>query len=238
MITYPREQPSLYFKIRKTYLPFWFIALSVSCFGEVPSEAAAQVSLCHSALSSQNFHRRSQEKEIGLAKAKHLYMVLDLSGNAIQLKAQGIMLREFPFESWSWLGDAMSDLAEFSFEEKLPSVEPPVTFPSDPLKKPRSLNTEINPLTVADMPYRYMVRWNRDFSMGIESIQKDSLWSQVFDGTATWARRLGIRASNWGGSLLGLSPHDLVIRMAAADAQALHWALVTPMKILLIPKSC
>jgi hypothetical protein len=212
---------------------------AVCCVIGFPLPVAAQKVSCSSVASAQELHRTTQQQEVVIAKEKSLYIVMDLSREVLELKARGLLLKAFPFQGFSWVGEPWPKVTVTSLNQKIPLIEPQPTIPSF-AKEDGSLSpAEARPLVVTDMPHRYTVEWGEGFSMVIQSEKINSVWDHVFEPTVMWANRLTTRVSHWGAGIFGSpSSRDLVLDMTPAEAQALYWALVSPMKMLIVPASC
>lgn len=237
MTMLPWERPSLFFKLTPIPVDLLALALTWFCLSGFPQQAMAQDQNCQLA-PTQESQRLRQAQELSIAKGKNLYMILDLTNHSVLLKGKGVVLREFPIESWSWIGGFLFQVTAFLLERKIPSIEPPLALPPSQTGSPLPGNNEVRPLAVEDMPYRYTVLWQGEFSIVIQSINDNSMWEKVWEETVAWTDRVGSHLSSWTGSITGHSPSTLVVELTPVDAQALYWSLVSPMKILVIPSPC
>ena len=199
---------------------------------------AAQEAACPPAVPTQEILRASQQQEVTLAKEKALYVVMNSSQGVLELKARGILLKAFPFHASYWVGEPLSNVKVATLTQKIPLIEPQPTIPSSAKEDGSVSQAEAHPLVVTDMPHRYAVDWGEGFSLVIQSEKIDSAWDHVLEPTAMWANRLTMRVSHWGAGVFGSHSRNFVLDMMPVEAQALYWALVSPMKMLIVPASC
>lgn len=214
----------------------WLVAVSGLTVFTLP--VAAQEVTCASTAPVKEILRASQQQEVVLAKEKALYVVMNLSQGMLELKARGILLKSFPFLISSWVGEPFTNVKVATLTRKIPLIEPEPTIPSIAKDDGSVSQAEAHPLVVTDMPHRYTVVWGEEFSLVIQSEKIDSAWDHVFEPTAKWVKRLTMRVSGWGVGIFGSSSRDLMLDLPPAKAQALYWALVSPMKMLIVPASC
>jgi len=93
------------------------------------------------------------ERELSLAKKSNLYFVFDLEGKTIQIKANGLILKEFPVHDMRVWGSSLP-WNSLVLEKKSTFVKPRRKR-IRPVKHEETDNFEIQALELGDMPSRY-----------------------------------------------------------------------------------
>lgn len=177
-------------------------------------------------------------KEIALARKKALYLIMDLRNGAITIKASGLPLRSYRVLNHTWLIEASKNDDLLSLTNKDPLIEPEPTRVPPPGAAIADDATNPNipaadPLTVSDMPSRYSLTTESGIVINVHSVRTSSWlaehWDEVTGSTVKWWMSLATWNSQGG---------VLWIEMTPEEAQALYWALVPPLSILLHPGPC
>jgi hypothetical protein len=118
------------------------------------------------AVSASEIERRMQENrllksEYQLAKTRNIYILFDLVKKKVQIKAKGLLLREFPVEKFKFAGTPIQP-KPIILQNKAALLKPK-RVRIKPKKKVEGTLSDIPAFEVKDMPVRYRF----DFDDGI-----------------------------------------------------------------------
>ena len=206
------------------------------------------VSLILAASSPQASVSSPLDTELVMAKTKSLYMVIDLPNNLAVLKARGITLRTFPFQTTEWIGNPIDRPFTLRLKTKDPLVSPllisppPVSNKTVQVEGEEEMSTQNPPppkaLTVSDMPLRYDLIFDNQDNHIVVIVQPHHLstfWDNTFQQLASWTGRVAAHVSTWKEWFGQPAVPYLVLSMEPADAQSFYWAVVAPMPWLVFP---
>ncbi|HKT35987.1 MAG TPA: hypothetical protein VJR03_14260 [Nitrospira sp.] len=162
-------------------------------------------------------------EEVQLAARPQTYVIVDLVGLAVVIKARGAELHRFPIERWSGIR-----LAEASTVFRL-KARPPVTRRKiDPAD-----TSELPPISLDDMPTDFTLTFIPSFSLSIHPSASDDFWRWLrftarewWSWVKVWSRRLATGVE---------SPTRPVLRLTLTPphAQSLAWTVTEGMPFLI-----
>ena len=162
-------------------------------------------------------------EEVQLAARPQTYVIVDLVGLAVVIKARGAELHRFPIQHWSGLR-----LAEASTVFRL-KARPPVTRRKiDPAD-----TNDLPPISLDDMPTDFTLTFIPSFSLSIHPSASDDFWRWLrftvrewWSWLKVWSRRLatGMESPTRPVLRLTLTPHH---------AQSLAWTVTEGMPFLI-----
>ena len=162
-------------------------------------------------------------EEVKVAARPQTYVLIDLAANAILLKGRGVELHRIPVKNW-----ATSDQGELATTFRL-RERPPVTRRKiDP-----SISSERDPISLADMPTAYSLRFTPALMITIDSYDHASVWGMVAHFMSQWWRLI-IKwwHALWTEAGSSATP-ELDLTMSVDDAQSLAWMLTDGMPVLI-----
>jgi hypothetical protein len=162
-------------------------------------------------------------EEVKLAARPQTYVLIDLVTSTILLKGRGVELHRIPIKSWT-----ASDQGQFVTTFRL-RERPPVTRRKiDP-----SVSPELNPISLADMPTAYSLRFTPALTITIDSYDDGSVWGMVAHFMMQWWRLLvNWWHAIWTGDISSTAPQlDLTVKVD--DAQSLAWMVTEGMPVLI-----
>jgi len=203
---------SFLFSLILTLVPVaWALEPSSQPFVDVSDPAALQEAT------------RVLAEEVKLAARPQTYVLIDLAASTILLKGRGVELHRILIESWTT--SAQNELvATFRLRER-----PPVTRRKiDP-----SVSPEQDPISLADMPTVYSLRFTPVLTITIDSYDDTNLWQLVTYYIRQWWRLIteGWHAF-WTGHAPPVTP-QLHLTVGVDDAQSLAWMATDGMPLLI-----
>lgn len=162
-------------------------------------------------------------EEVKVAARPQTYVLIDLAANTILLKGRGVELHRIPIKNWT-TSDQGELAATFRLRER-----PPVTRRKiDP-----SISPEQDPISLADMPTVYSLRFTPALTITIDSYSHANVWGMVVHFVREWWG-LFIRWWNgiWTGGGSSVTP-ELDLTVSVDDAQSLAWMVTDGMPVLI-----
>ena len=162
-------------------------------------------------------------EEVKLAARPQTYVLVDLVANTILIKGRGVELHRLPFISWRTYNQ--SKLATtFRLRER-----PPVTRRKiDPTVSP-----EQDPISLADMPTDYSLRFTPALTITIDSYDHANLWRLVVHYIRQWWRLI----AKWWHAIWPEDPSSTTLQLdltvSVDDAQSLAWMATDGMPFLI-----
>jgi hypothetical protein len=162
-------------------------------------------------------------EEVKLAARPQTYVLIDLVTNTILLKGRGVELHRIPIKSWS-ASDQDELVTTFRLRER-----PPVTRRKiDP-----SVGPERDPISLADMPTAYSLRFTPALTITIDSYDHANLWRFAVHYLRQWWRLLvNWWHTIWTGDTSSTTPR-LDLTVSVDDAQSLAWMATEGMPVLI-----
>jgi len=203
---------SFLFSLILTLVPVtWALEPSSQPFVDVSDPAALQEAT------------RVLAEEVKLAARPQTYVLVDLAARTILLKGRGIELHRILIESWT-TSDQNELVTTFRLRER-----PPVTRRKiDP-----SVSPEQDPISLADMPTVYSLRFTPALTITIDSYDYTNLWQLVTYYIRQWWRLI---TEWWYGFWTGHAPPatpQLHLTVGVDDAQSLAWMATDGMPLLI-----
>jgi hypothetical protein len=162
-------------------------------------------------------------EEVKLASRPQTYVLIDLAASTILLKGRGVELHRIPIKSWT-ASDQGELVTSFRLRER-----PPVTRRKiDP-----SVSPERDPISLADMPTAYSLRFTPALTITIDSYDDANLWQLVVHYIRRWWRLLvNWWQAIWTGNISSTTPR-LDLTVSVDDAQSLAWMTTEGMPVLI-----
>jgi len=203
---------SFLFSLILTLIPVtWALEPSSQPFVDVSDPAALQEAT------------RVLAEEVKLAARPQTYVLVDLAARTILLKGRGIELHRILIESWT-TSDQNELVTTFRLRER-----PPVTRRKiDP-----SVSPEQDPISLADMPTVYSLRFTPALTITIDSYDYTNLWQLVTYYSRQWWRLI---TEWWYAFWTGHAPPatpQLHLTVGVDDAQSLAWMATDGMPLLI-----
>jgi len=203
---------SFLFSLILTLVPVtWALEPSSQPFVDVSDPAALQEAT------------RVLAEEVKLAARPQTYVLVDLAARTILLKGRGIELHRILIESWT-TSDQNELVTTFRLRER-----PPVTRRKiDP-----SVSPEQDPISLADMPTVYSLRFTPALTITIDSYDYTNLWQLVTYYIRQWWRLV---TEWWHAFWTGHAPPatpQLHLTVGVGDAQSLAWMATDGMPLLI-----
>lgn len=166
---------------------------------------------------------RVLEEEIKLAARPQTYVLIDLVANVILIKGRGVELHRSPIENWS-----ASDLSQFATLYRLRERPPVDRRRIDPLAV-----AEQDPISLADMPTTFTLRFSPPLTILVLSNTNANPWQWTLQRGRVWWRWF----SSWGnifrtGDQPSSSP-SLDLTVSIDHAQSLAWTVTEGMPFLI-----
>jgi hypothetical protein len=120
------------------------------------------LSLCASQDTQES---RSLQAELSLANSAGLYMILDIEGRKIDLKAKGVILRTWKIERIRLWGDPVLSIPASIVKKS--ALFPPKREKIEPAETDEETTFELEALELNDMPSSYTLRLEQNISMYI-----------------------------------------------------------------------
>jgi hypothetical protein len=203
---------SFLFSLILTPVPVtWALEPSSQSFVDVSDPAALQEAT------------RVLAEEVKLAARPQTYVLIDLAASTILLKGRGVELHRIPIKSWT-----ASDQGELAATYRL-RERPPITRRKiDP-----SVSPERNPISLADMPTAYSLRFTPALTITIDSYDHANPWGLVVHYFRQWWRLLvNWWHAIWTGGASATTPRiDLTV--SVDDAQSMAWMATDGMPVLI-----
>jgi hypothetical protein len=189
----------------------WALESSSQSFVDVTNPAALQEAT------------RVLAEEVKLASRPQTYVLIDLAASTILLKGRGVELHRIPIKSWT-ASDQGELVTSFRLRER-----PPVTRRKiDP-----SVSPERHPISLADMPTAYSLRFTPALTITIDSYDDANLWQLVVHYIRQWWRLLvNWWHAIWAGNISSTTPR-LDLTVSVDDAQSLAWMTTEGMPVLI-----
>jgi hypothetical protein len=162
-------------------------------------------------------------EEVKLAARPQTYVLIDLTANTILLKSHGVELHRIPIKRWT-ASDQGELVTTFRLQER-----PPVTRRKiDP-----SVSPEQDPISLADMPTAYSLRFTPALTITIDSYDHANLWRLV----AYYIRQGWKLLVNWWHAIWAGDTSSTTLRLdltvSVDDAQSLAWMATEGMPVLI-----
>ncbi len=189
----------------------WALESSSQSFVDVTNPAALQEAT------------RVLAEEVKLASRPQTYVLIDLAASTILLKGRGVELHRIPIKSWT-ASDQGDLVTSFRLRER-----PPVTRRKiDP-----SVSPERHPISLADMPTAYSLRFTPALTITIDSYDDANLWQLVVHYIRRWWNLLVTWwHAIWTGNISSTTPR-LDLTVSVDDAQSLAWMTTEGMPVLI-----
>jgi hypothetical protein len=162
------------------------------------------------------------EEELKLAARPHIYMVLDLASNVIQIKSRGIELHRLPIADWRQRGTGLLT-GVFRLRGR-PSVTRPKAAPVDIASIPA--------IELRTMPDRYDLIFDPGLIISIGQTARERPWPWVKDLAHEWWARvapmLGIAIDT--DSMAAVWVH---LTLSQETAQSLAWIVTDGMPLII-----
>lgn len=165
---------------------------------------------------------RVLEEEIKLAARPQTYVLIDLEAKAILIKSRGIELHHLPIESWS-----ASQLSQLATVYRLRERPPVNRRKIDPVA-----GAEQDPISLADMPTTFMLRFSPPLAIFILSTDGNPWQWATQRGRAWWHRLTSWGITLWTGDRPPSSP-SLHLTVSSDEAQSLAWIVTEGMPFLI-----
>lgn len=162
-------------------------------------------------------------EEVKLAARPQTYVLIDLVANTILIKGRGVELHRLPLKSWRTTHqNALA--TTFRLRER-----PPVTR----RKIEPTVSPEQDPISLADMPTTYSLRFTPALTITIDSYDRTDVWRWV----ALYVRQWWSRITAWWhaigtGDLSPVTPL-LHLTVTVDHAQSLAWTATDGMPLLI-----
>jgi hypothetical protein len=170
------------------------------------------------------------ESELKLAKKPNIYCIFNLRDKNVQIKANGILLKDFAIKKAFYWGNP-NPVSPLVLAKKRTFIKPHRSK-----IKPESSNDddtfELNPLEMDDMPSRYTLVLTPAVRI---SIKPKGYFSNMWNVFSLINSSLALPLITFGYSVIG-NPYTYVdIVLNKEDAKALYWSLSEGTGIILCP---
>lgn len=166
---------------------------------------------------------RVLEEEVKLAARPQTYLLIDLAANAIMIKGRGVELHRIPIESWS-----ASDRAKLAAVYRLRERPPVSRRKIDPVA-----GAEQEPISLADMPTTFTLRFSPPLTILVFSHADGNPWQWTLQrGREWWHRIMSWRTALWTDDQAP-SPPSLHLTVSLDQAQSLAWTITEGMPFLI-----
>jgi len=172
------------------------------------------------------------EQELSLAKKSQLYCVFDLKGKTIRIKAQGVILKEFPIYHVRVWGSSLPSNA-LVLEKKSAFVKPRRKN-MRPAEHEETENFEIHALELDDMPSRYTLVLDRRVYISVRPHK--GFFSKTGNGIASLKNAIVRPFIAFWYAVRGQPYTAIDIFLDKGDAKALYWSFQEGAESILYPK--
>lgn len=170
---------------------------------------------------------RVLEEEIKLASVPHIYLLLDLSADSLQIKGRGLELHRIDILSWHASGGE----ARWGGPYRL-KARPPVERPKIQPAQDKEANSEpAEPINVNDMPAEYLLEFEPGLLVNVGPPVGEQPWLWVKNRLREGWRRLAVKLGQAGAA----PAPDRVLRLTLSQEQArsLAWSVTDGMPLLI-----
>ena len=195
--------------------------------------ATLVISLQAHADDKENLARENRliERELLLAKKSNLYCVFDLKGKTIRIKAQGVILKEFPMYDVRIWGSSLPSTA-LVLEKKSTFVKPRRKSVR-PAKHEETDNFEIHALELDDMPTRYTLALGKRVYISVKP--HNGFFSKSGNAASSLKNAIVRPFKAFWFAVRGQPYTAIDIFLDKKDAQALYWSFQEGTASILYP---
>jgi hypothetical protein len=172
------------------------------------------------------------EKELSLAEKSNLYFVFDLQGKIIRIKAQGVILKEFPIHDVRVWGSSLP--ADSLVLIKKSTFVKPRRKSIKPAEHEETDNFEINALELGDMPSRYTLVLDKGVSLSVKPYK--GLLSKSGNVASSLKNALVRPFRAFWYAVRGKPYTAVDIFLEVRDAKALYWSFQEGTESILFPE--
>lgn len=166
---------------------------------------------------------RALEQEIKLAGTARVYLLLDLTGQTLQIKSRGIELHRLKVLAWRLSGGAGRASVQGVFQlQSRPPVERPKIMP-EPGK-----DSETEPINLADMPAEYVLDFDPALAVTVGPPAQEQPWLWARSRLrGAWLRLKALAAQQPSGRPV------LRLTLSGDEARSLAWSVTDGMPLLI-----
>jgi hypothetical protein len=165
---------------------------------------------------------RVLEEELKLATRSQAYLLIDLVGRTIAIKARGVSLYDIPVRGWS--ASAIDQMGQmFQLEARPPIIRPKI----DPMSP-----AEREPIALADMPTEYLLSFAPTLRVEVTSAAGGDLPRWAWSYGKRWWRDLGRWIRSFVGEQAAQTEPFLQLTLSREHSQSLAWSLVDGMALV------
>lgn len=163
---------------------------------------------------------RLMESELSLVKKSKLYCIFDLKGKTIRIKAQGVILKEFPIHDVRVWGSTLPSNA-LVLEKKSTFVKPRRKSVR-PAEHEETDSFEIHALELDDMPSRYTLGLDKRVYISVKP--RNGFFSKTENGVSSLKNAIIRPFKAFWYAVRGQPYTAIDIFLDKKDAQALYWS--------------
>lgn len=165
---------------------------------------------------------RVLEEELKLATRSQAYLVIDLVGRTIAIKARGVSLYDIPVLGWS--ASAIDQMGHmFQLDARPPIIRPKI----DPTS-----TAEREPIALADMPTEYLLSFTPPLKVEVTPAAEGDLTRWAWSYGRRWWRNLDRWMKSFGGGQGAQTEPFLQLTLSVEHSQSLAWSLVDGMALV------
>jgi hypothetical protein len=172
------------------------------------------------------------ERELSLAKKSNLYFVFDLKEKTIRIKAQGVILREFPIHDVRVWGSSLP--GDSLVLKKKSTFVKPRRKSIKPAEKEETDNFEIHALELEDMPSRYTLVLDKRVYISVKPHK--GLLSKTGNAASSLKNAIVRPFMAYLYAVRGKPYTTIDIFLEKGDAKALYWSFQEGTESVLYPK--
>jgi len=172
------------------------------------------------------------ERELSLAKKSNLYFVFDLKEKTIRIKAQGVILREFPIHDVRVWGSSLP--GDSLVLKKKSTFVKPRRKSIKPAEHEETENFEIHALEFDDMPSRYTLVLDKRVCISVKPHK--GLLSKTGNAASSLKNAIVRPFMAFWYAVRGQPYTAIDIFLEKRDAKALYWSFQEGTESVLYPK--